>query len=246
MKDLAGNTLAATYSWTFNTAAAAPPGTSFTFGPVADTYVSQASPTSNYATNNQLQVVGGSNSAKQVFFRFNVSGLPTGAAVSSAKLRLYVTNDSTSGGVFNTISNTSWAENITWIIKPPIDGPVLATLGAAALNTTVDVDLTSAISGNGTYSFAISLPSANTNTLAYASREYSTVANRPQLLVTTSGAAPPDITPPTVSSATPINSAANVNTGTSVTATFSEPVDASTVTGSTSRWLGRADRSRRA
>ena len=232
VKDLAGNPLAAAYSWTFSTAAATPPGTAFTFGPVADTYVGQASPTSNYATNNQLQVVGGSSSAKQLFIRFNVSGLPAGAAVSAAKLRLYITNDSTSGGVFNAITNTSWAENITWNTKPGIDGPQVATLGAAALNSTVEVDLTSAIGGNGSYSFAISLPSSNTNTLAYASREYSTVANRPQLLVTIAGSTPADTTPPTVSGVTPANSAANVSTSASVTATFSEPVDASTVTSS--------------
>ena len=63
-----------------------------------------------------------------------------------------------------------------------------ATPVLAALNSTMEVDLTSAITGNGSYSFAISLPSTNTNTLGYASREYSTVANRPQLIVTTSGA----------------------------------------------------------
>jgi hypothetical protein len=37
----------------------------------------------------------------------------------------------------------------------------------------------------GAYSFAITLPTANTNTLGYASKEASTTANRPQLIVTT-------------------------------------------------------------
>ena len=92
VKDLAGNLLAAPYSWSFSTAVAPPPGTSFTFGPAADTYVSQASPTSSYATSNQIQAVGGS-SAKQIYMRFTVSGLPAGAVVSAAKLRLYVTNE---------------------------------------------------------------------------------------------------------------------------------------------------------
>jgi hypothetical protein len=41
------------------------------------------------------------------------------------------------------------------------------------------------ITGNGSYSFALSLPSSNTNTLGYASRQASTVANRPQLIITT-------------------------------------------------------------
>lgn len=165
----------------------APPagGTTYTFGPAADTYVSQASPTSNYATSTSFSAVGGTSSAKQAFLRFTVSGLPAGAVVQNAKLRLYVTNDSTSGGSFNTITNTSWAETITWNSKPAIDGPLLATLGAVTINLSYEVDVTSAISGNGSYSFAITLPSANTNTLGYASREASASANRPQLIVTT-------------------------------------------------------------
>jgi acyl-coenzyme A thioesterase PaaI-like protein len=41
----------------------------------------------------------------------------------------------------------------------------------------------------------------------------------------------PDTTPPTVASVTPANSATSVSLGTSVSATFSEPISASTVTG---------------
>ncbi len=55
-----------------------------------------------------------------------------------------------------------------------------------ALNQVVEVVLpVGTMTGNGSYSFAISLPSSNTNTLGYASRQASTVANRPQLIVTT-------------------------------------------------------------
>ena len=117
--------------------------------------------------------------------RFTVSGLPAGAAISSAKLRLYVTNDSTSGGIVQSVSNNTWLEALTWSSKPAIDGPVRATLGAVALNTAIEVDLGAAITGNGSYSFAIVLPAGNTNTVGYASRENSTVANRPQLVITT-------------------------------------------------------------
>ena len=141
MKDVAGNLLAAPYSWSFSTAAAPSGGTTFTFGPAADTYVSQASPTSSYATSSSFSAVDGSTSAKQIYIRFNVSGLPAGAVVSAAKLRLYVTNDSTSGGIVQSVSDTTWAEALTWGGKPAIDGPVRATLGAVALNTLIEVDL---------------------------------------------------------------------------------------------------------
>ena len=191
--DLAGNPLAP-LSWSFATAAAPPPptptpppppGGTYTFGPAADAYVSQSSPTTAYATNSQLQAVGGSSSAKQAFLRFSVSGLPAGAVVASAKLRLVVVNDSTGGGVFRSVSNAGWPESITWNSRPAIDGPQLAALGAVALNQVVEVDVTAAVDGNGAYGFAIGMPSANTNTVGYASRESSTAANRPQLVITT-------------------------------------------------------------
>jgi cellulose 1,4-beta-cellobiosidase len=164
--------------------AAAAPGT-FTFRPAADVYVSQASPTS--ANNGaELQAVGGSTSAKQSFLRFTVSGLPAGSTVSSAKLRLFVTNDSTNGGVFNKITNTTFTESTTWNTKPAIDGPQVGTLGAVALNTFQDITLpVGTVTGNGTFSFAMQVPASVTNTLGYASRNHATVANRPQLIVTT-------------------------------------------------------------
>ncbi|MBK9711482.1 MAG: DNRLRE domain-containing protein [Kouleothrix sp.] len=68
-------------------------GGTYTFGPAADTYVSQGSATTSYGTATSFSIVGSTTGAKQAFIRFVVSGLPTGASVSSAKLKLYVTND---------------------------------------------------------------------------------------------------------------------------------------------------------
>jgi hypothetical protein len=131
-----------------------------------------------------MSIVGGATAEKQAFIRFTVSGLPNGALVQSAKLRLVVTNDSTGGGDFRSIGDTSWAENITWNTKPAIDGSLRASVGAVAVGDIVVVDLTGAIGGNGSYSFAITLPSSNSNTVGYATRENTTAANRPQLIIT--------------------------------------------------------------
>src|SRR4030067_1134594 len=51
--------------------------------------------------------------------------------------------------------------------------------------------------------------------------------------VNNSGQTAPDTTPPTVSSTSPANSAENVAVNTAITATFSETMDASTVTTAT-------------
>jgi hypothetical protein len=160
-------------------------GTSYSFSPVADTYVSEANPSTSYATGTQLTAVGGSGSRKNAFLRFSVSGLPAGATVQSAKLRLVVTNDSTSGGSVQAVSDTSWSEALTWASQPALDGPVLATLGAVTLNSVVEVDVRSLVVGNGSYSLAITLPIANVNNLGYAAREASTSSTRPLLVITT-------------------------------------------------------------
>ncbi|KPV49634.1 hypothetical protein SE17_31495, partial [Kouleothrix aurantiaca] len=83
----------------------------------------------------------GGSSAKQAFLRFSVAGVPANALVQSARLRLYVTNDSTSGGIVSRVSNTSWPETITWNTRPAIDGAQIATLGAAAAKATMEIDL---------------------------------------------------------------------------------------------------------
>jgi hypothetical protein len=184
IKDSANNALVPV-TWSFTTAPPSSGGATFTFASDADTYVSQASATTNYATATSFSIVGGTTTEKQAFIRFVVSGLPSGAAIQSAKLRLYVTNDSSAGGVFTRISNNTWAETISWNTKPALDGVQVASLGAVPANTFIEVDLTSGISGNGTYSFAITLPNSNTNTLGYATKEASTAANRPQLIITT-------------------------------------------------------------
>ena len=43
--------------------------------------------------------------------------------------------DTTSGGVFNQITNNTWLENLTWNSKPAVDGVQFAALGPAALNS---------------------------------------------------------------------------------------------------------------
>ncbi len=159
---------------------------SIAFTPDADTYVRQSTPDSTYPTSSQISTVGGSDT-RIAFLRFTVAGIPSGAGIQSAKLRLVVTNDSTSGGIITAITNASWPENITWSAHPAIDGPQLAQIGAVAVAQVVEADVTPAIKGNGTYSFAINPLSGVTNTVAYAARESSDVATRPQLVIVLQG-----------------------------------------------------------
>ncbi len=153
-----------------------------TFTPVADTYVADNAPTTNFGTSGQLGV--DASEVKRSFLKFTVSGV-TGT-VTSAKLRLHTDtaagSESTSGGTWKLMSSTTWSETgVTWNNQPAIDGATLGTLGAVAVNTWYEIDVTSQITGNGT--FSIGGASTSTNGADYDSRE--TGATAPQLVIST-------------------------------------------------------------
>jgi hypothetical protein len=147
----------------------------------ADTYVQDTAPTTNFGTATQLKV--DSSPVLRTFLKFTVSGLTE--PVTSAKLRIHTadTNKASSnvGGTFGSVSDTTWSETaVTWDNKPAI-GATLGNLGSVSRNTWYEIDVTSAVTGNDTYSFGVTSPS--TNDAIYDSRE--TGANAPQLVVTT-------------------------------------------------------------
>jgi hypothetical protein len=153
------------------------------YSPDVDAAVAQSSPTTSSPSSSQLLAVGGS-SQRQSFIRFTVGGLSADAIIQAVKLRLVVTNDTTGKTLFSRISNNSWPETITWDTKPAIDGPQVSQLGPVAVGQVVELDLTAAVRGPGTYSFAITGDPLNLNTVGFASRENSTTTSRSQLLIT--------------------------------------------------------------
>ncbi len=155
-----------------------PTDTTATFRPDADAYVNTSSPKKNYGAATVLKLHSPVTAEYRPLVRFVVTGL-TGAP-SSVKLRLWVTDASTAGGTWYKVSN-SWTEStVTWNTRPTVDGaPVAGTAGAATAGTWLEVDVTSTVTGNGTYSFEATSPS--TNTAKFSSREGTTA---PQLVVT--------------------------------------------------------------
>ncbi|MDI1463190.1 DNRLRE domain-containing protein [Catellatospora sp. KI3] len=154
-----------------------------TFTPVADTYVQQSTASTNYGTATQFIV--DSSPARRSFLRFTVSGISS--PITSVKLRIKTTSaldaGSAAGGVFKAMSNKTWSETgTTWNNQPAIDGATVATLGAVVRNTWYEINVTSIVTGNGTFSFGAS--SSNSDGAYYDSRESG--ADSPQLVVTTS------------------------------------------------------------
>jgi len=144
-----------------------------TLAPVEDASGNTSTPTQPDGSNKDLRVEADVTSYRS-FLKFNVTG--TGISVYRAKLRLYVTNSSSDGGSLYRVSNyfpattTAWTEEtLTWDNAPAIGGTPLGSAGVANTDDWVEFDVSTAIRGDGTYSFG--LQNASTNSLEYSSKE---------------------------------------------------------------------------
>ena len=156
--------------------------TAKTFHPSADAYVMQSSPTSNYGTAANLRVDG--SPILRSYLRFTVSGL-SGAAVQSAKLRLYA--NSTAGGLsVNGLANNSWTETGLTFANAPAPGNAIKTSAAATGGQWLTIDISSYVKAEGTYNLVLT-PIDATN-FSLGARE--TGANAPQLVITTASVVP--------------------------------------------------------
>ena len=152
--------------------------TDFTFAPVADAYVIQSTPDSNFGASTSLRV--DSTPPTSSYLRFVVSGL-NGAAVQSAKLRIYANSANTIGYSVYAVSDNNWAENtITYNNSPAMGNSIANSLpfGSAAWT---EVDLSSYIQAEGSYNLVITTTSGTNTNLA--SREAASMT--PQLVVST-------------------------------------------------------------
>lgn len=151
------------------------------FPAIADAFVKTSSPAKNQGTLAYLQTRAPSPEYRS-FLKFSVSGLS--GSVLSAKVWLYVTDPSPSGGDLWYVGSTWTETGLTWNNAPALSGAPIGSVGNAANGTWVSVDVTPVVSGNGTYSFALS--SASTNSVNYSSRE----GAHPPVLVVEAGGQP--------------------------------------------------------
>ena len=196
--DSAGNvdTTPASRTWTI-----ANPQT-LALAPEADAHVQEASPTKNYGTATSLRVDGAADPDIESYLRFSLSGV--NGTVQSAKLRVFASNGTPNGPGLHGAA-TTWSETaITWSNRPARAATATDDKGSIATGTWVEYNVTALVTGNGTYSFAL-IPQS-TDRADFYSREGG--ANRPQLVVTTSGgerdmeapSAPTNVTATAVSS----------------------------------------------
>jgi PKD repeat protein len=150
-------------------------GGGLTVTPSDDAYVNSDAATTNYGAVNNLRV---RDSTKDLYsyLRFTVSGA---GSVAGAKLRLWVTDASADGGSLFLVANNSWSESsITWNTKPAASGAALASVGPVSVGSWAEFDVSSVVTGDGTYSFV--LINASNDLVRFSSSEGS---EPPQLVL---------------------------------------------------------------
>jgi hypothetical protein len=179
---------------------------STTFRASDDTYVQQSSPSTTKGTSTVVEVDG--SPVKDTLLKFSVSG-SNGRAVTSAKLRLYTTDPSSSAGTVYRTAGSTWSESTAnWSNAPATSGSALASLGSVSTGTWDETDITPAVSGDGVVS--LRLKSTSSNGANFASKEAGTTT-APQLVVTYSGTASGDTQPPTAPSGLTATAAADAS-----------------------------------
>ncbi len=158
---------------TIDIVAASEPVT-LTFQPTDDAQVKLTDPDKNYSDKSSFK---SEQSSFRGYLKFAVSGV-TGP-VERAELRLVVgdgsSDGSEDGGALYRVDNTfrestsSWTESLLNAGNAPALDEVLASTGAVSPGAHVTFDVTSVVTTNGTYSFAIKNESADL--VAYHSKE---------------------------------------------------------------------------
>jgi hypothetical protein len=147
---------------------------------VDDAYIASGSPTTNYGVDTAVQV--DNSPIKHFLLKFDVTGV-SGQTITSAKIRLYNMDASGKGGDFYRVSDNSWQEEtVTWNTAPAADTTLLASLGAVNANNWYEVDVTSLVTGDGT--FSLKMNSTNTDGAYYSTKE-GAAGFAPQLIITT-------------------------------------------------------------
>lgn len=151
---------------------------------IMDTYVQADKATSNFGTSVRLSTEGRANIWRNSLLRFNVQ-VPAGEHVVSAKLRLHSESSTSSTEFVDAFTTSSaWTERgVTWN-NAPARGTWLGKIGGFAAGSWVEWDVTKGVAAKGGEQ-NFKLESNAQKWVGFKSRESSSSALRPKLVVTT-------------------------------------------------------------
>lgn len=137
------------------------------YGPVADSYVDSNRPTSNYGTKSYMLV--DASPTRVGYVKFQVSGHVPGTQVL---LQLTAQSTNSTGFRVHAVADNSWTETgIKYSNAPPV-GDFIGASGRTEVGRSYRIDVTSAVTGDGPISFAITSPSSTS--AKYGTRESAT------------------------------------------------------------------------
>ncbi|MFJ5693865.1 DNRLRE domain-containing protein [Arthrobacter sp. NPDC093125] len=199
----------------------------------ADSYVSSGATGTNFGTSAMLGV--DNSPVEATYLKFNLSAY-VGRTLESATLQLRSAGSGSTGRQnVKLVANNTWTESgagaITYANRPAL-GTSIGTLGPTTTNTNYSIPLTvSGLTGELGQQLSLGLDSSSSDGLDLNSKETgSTTAPKLVLRLGPSGGTPSDTTAPVVSGMSPASGAAGVAVTANVTGSFSEALDASTVT----------------
>jgi hypothetical protein len=157
----------------------------YALDPDADAYVNADKPEANYGSASVLRVDGSPD--VRSYLRFTVRGVAAGAVVKRATLRLYTQSLPSAGCDAHAVSDDSWNEATITYANAPTVGSVAGSSGPGSRKAGwVEVDVTPLVSGNGT--FSVALTTSGSTAISFLSRE---TAGPPELEIETGPPEPP-------------------------------------------------------
>ncbi len=172
--DVSGNTHSAQSSPVSVTTPAMP--SSLTFSVSEDSYVNSTYPGTNYGSATAIRA--DASPIMNGYVKFTVQGL-AGNPVVHAYLLIYANTSSNIGFNVQAVADNTWSESTITYNNAPAIGAVIKSSGAYTSGSYVTVDVTPYVTGEGTYSFAITTPGSTT--LSFASKESG--ANAAELII---------------------------------------------------------------
>jgi uncharacterized protein YegL len=199
-----------------------------TLPPVDDTFSEESIPTTTHGTASALQSAGGTN-RKIIFLKFSLTSL-AGTTVSSAKLHMFVDNNSSDVHTVKSVSSTSWTEEtLTFNTKPTV-GTALTTFTPSTTGVWIDIDVTAYVKPKVGQLVSIAIDTTGTDTFGANSKEAGT--NPTSLIVTTTTATPTVAAPTATRTPTPSATRTPTPTGPTLTPTRTPTVSPTGIGGS--------------
>jgi len=146
--------------------------------PSADSFVSQEKPSENNGSLNYIQADDRKGKIKEGYIKFEINDIQ--GKVTKAIIRLVATDNDIKNSPVVYLTSNNWSETEINYSNKPSRGQKIAEAGKREVRRPITIDVTSAINGNGVYSFIIA--SENFNSVKYNSREVN--LNKPTLTVT--------------------------------------------------------------